>query len=164
MDFSSDAGVIKYRSYLVLTINHSDAQCLNALKVIIFVRLAALFLDLQIFRFKAVSCHVPWFPDSQSILRGDCAVSPDHKVQEIQGTRTTPWEPHQCKHCLGNCPACSLSASCANRTNANRALPHQLFSRFLYWKRRVWQNMLTMSSPRWTLSDKATLSEIFGVK
>ena len=53
------------------------------------------FPGLQIFK----------FPD-QGLVGAPSAAPPDHKVGEIQGTRTIPREPHQCKPCLGKHARC----------------------------------------------------------
>ena len=75
------------------------------------------FSDFQIcgFSYSQISgfpdSQISGFPDSQistwpagggEQLRGNSVAALDHKVGEIQGTRAIPWEPHQCKPCLGN--------------------------------------------------------------
>ena len=69
------------------------------------------FLDSQVSR--SLDFQIPGFTDSRlpaGMSRGQLAgearafsaVAPDHKVQDIQGTRAILREPHQYKPCLGN--------------------------------------------------------------
>ena len=61
------------------------------------------FPDSQISRSKAVSQIAGASPAvTVQWLRGGSAALPDHKVQEIQRTRTIAWEPHQRKPRFGN--------------------------------------------------------------
>ena len=61
-------------------------------------------------KFRNHSSAKPCFPDPQLARRAPCgspAALPGDKLEEIPGTRATPWEPHQCKPCLGNDKASS---------------------------------------------------------